>query len=148
LLIALSNVTAAIYYVLAKKYYRNWPKLFVAGISFWVGLGSFFILSLGQQDWQVGQLWQAIGQDWQHPAVWIASGYMAIFGSIIGLTAYIQGQNEIEASEAGVFSYLQPLVYLPLSAWLLQEQLGLWQGLALGVILVGVILTETRRRVI
>ncbi len=148
LLVVLSNITVAIYYILAKKHYKNWPKLFVAGISFWVGLVSFFILSLAQQQWQLGQLWQTIIQDWKHPAVWLASGYMAIFGSIIGLTAYIQGQNDIEASEAGVFSYLQPLVYLPLSAWLLHEQLGLWQGLALGVILVGVMLTESRRRVI
>jgi drug/metabolite transporter (DMT)-like permease len=148
LLIILSNVTVAIYYILAKKQYRNWPKLFVAAISFWVGLVSFFLLSLGQEHWQVGQLWQTIIQDWQHPAVWIASGYMAIFGSIIGLTAYIQGQNDIEASEAGVFAYLQPLVYLPLSVWLLHEQLGWGQIIALGVILVGVVLTETRRRVI
>lgn len=140
------NLTTAAYFVLAKKYYRHWPKLFVAGISFWIGCLSFLVLSLAEINWQPGLFWQAIWQDWHQPAVILASLYMAIFGSIIGLTAYIKGQNGIEASEASVFWYLEPLVYLPLGVLWLGEKINLSQMIALGLIVSGVILAETRRR--
>jgi drug/metabolite transporter (DMT)-like permease len=142
LLVLGQNITTAAYFVLAKKYYKNWPALFVAGVSFWVGLASFFLLSLHEQAWHLPGLWQLIQQDWQQPSVQWASVYMAVFGSIIGLTAYIQGQKYIEASEASVFWYLQPLVYLPLGVWLLHERVGFGEIFALGVILAGVWITE------
>lgn len=146
LLVVGQNITTAIYFILAKKYYHRLPTLFVASISFWIGIGSFWFLSLQEAGWKNSAWIQAILTDWSHPSIWIASFYMAIFGSIIGLTAYIQGQAGIEASEASVFWYLQPLVYLPLAAIMLGEKISLWQTLALIIILGGVILTEYHKR--
>jgi len=144
-LLVLSHVLlAGLYYVLAKKYYHRLPKLFVSTISFWVGLVSFFLLSLMEMSWSWTELVAAIRLDLMETSVWVASGYMAVFGSIIGLTAYIKGQDGIEASEATLFNYLQPLVYLPLAAVLLGEYLGPWQWVILGVIASGVFLAERR----
>lgn len=146
LLIVGQNITTAAYFILAKKYYQTWPKLFVASISFLVGLASFAALSLSEASWNLGSLLQLIQLDWQHPAVGWASIYMAVFGSIIGLTAYIKGQSGVEASEASVFWYLEPLVYVPLGFWLLQEKIQPFQIIALLLILMGVATAEWQRQ--
>jgi drug/metabolite transporter (DMT)-like permease len=144
LLIVAQNTAIALYYILAKKKYAKLPKLFVTTISFYVGLVSFFILSLFEAG-SMGSLQQLIITDWQFPSVWIASGYMALFGSIIGLTAYIKGQDGIEASEASLFTYLDPLVYIPLGILLLGERVFPLQIISVLIILTGVVLAERRR---
>lgn len=146
LLIVGQNITTAAYFILAKKYYQTWPKLFVASISFVVGLISFAFLSWSEANWNLGGLLQLIQSDWQHPTVWWASMYMAVFGSIIGLTAYIKGQSGVEASEASVFWYLEPLVYVPLGFWLLQEKIQPFQIFGLALILIGVATAEWQRQ--
>ncbi len=143
-LIIMQNLTIASYYVLAKKHYQFLPKFFVTTLSFYLGLISFFALSL----WQSGghsQLIQNVQQDFQHFSVWLASGYMALFGSIIALSTYIKGQEKIEASEAALFTYLQPLIYLPLGVFWLGEQIYWWQLLSLLIIFLGVFIAEKRR---
>lgn len=156
------NVATAGYYLLAKRIYHPFPKLLVATLSFWVGLISFTFLALGELWGQINlgavtsltvsrlsNFWlaasQTIAADLSHPQVWIASGYMATFGSIIALTAYIKGQDGMEASEASWVSYLQPLVYIPLSMVVLGEQLYGLQLVSLGLILVGVWWAEKRK---
>ncbi len=144
LLIIGQNLTIAAYYVLAKKHYRYLPKFFVTTLSFYLGLITFLLLSL----WQTGSYQQLLGeihQDLQHFSVWLASGYMALFGSVIALTTYIKGQEKIEASEAALFNYLQPLIYIPLGILWLGEQVYWWQLLSLLIILIGVYLAEHRR---
>jgi drug/metabolite transporter (DMT)-like permease len=143
LLVISQNVAIALYYVLAKTRYAKLPKLFVSTVSFYIGLISFFLLSL----WEAGSmqvLFSTIQSDIQFPSVWIASGYMALFGSIIGLTAYIKGQDGIEASEASLFIYLEPVVYIPLGILLLQERVVPIQIVSLLVILAGIIIAERR----
>lgn len=144
LLIVAQNIAIAAYYILAKKYYKKLPKLFVVSISFYVGIISFLILSLFEVGFSLSKFSIAVAQDFTHPVVWFATLYMAIFGSIIGLTAYIKGQDGIEASEASLFGYLQPLVYIPLGIVLLGEHVYPLQFLALGMILFGVYLAEMR----
>jgi len=144
LLIIGQNLAAAFYFVLAKKHYHKMSKLFVTTISFNIGLVSFFFLSLFEAGASMTHFIQSIQVDLSHQSVWIASIYMAIFGSIIGLTAYIKGQDGIEASEASLFSYLQPLIYLPLGFIMLGEQVTLIQVTLLGLILFGVFFAEKR----
>ncbi|MBD3279580.1 MAG: EamA family transporter [Candidatus Pacebacteria bacterium] len=146
LLIIGQNISTAVYFVWAKKAYRNLPKLFVTTISFYVGLTSFMILSFSEAEFSITKLINQVSLDLQHWQVWLAGLYMALFGSIIGLTAYIKGQDGIEVSEASLFWYLQPLVYIPLGMFFLQETVNWLQGLALALILGGVILAEQRRR--
>ncbi len=145
-LVLLNNVFTAGYFVSAKPHYMGWPKFFVTTISFYVGAVAFGLLSLLELGGDPAQWWQLVRTDLAAPSVWIASGYMALFGSIIGLTAYIKGQEGVETSEASLFWYLQPLVYLPLGVVLLGEQITIWQIAALVVILVGVGVAERRHK--
>lgn len=145
IIIFLSVACNLFYFPLAKKYYHRLPKLFSSTISFYVALISFFFLSLMEANFSLDQLVILVKADWTQPSVWIASFYMAIFGSIIGLTAYFKGQDGIEASEATLFSYLQPLVYLPLGIFFLGEHLYLLQLVALLIIAGGVFIAERRK---
>ncbi len=140
------NIAAAFYFVLAKKHYKKLPKLFVAAVSFVIGMIVFGVLSLWEAGWSHSALLPAIQTDLQSPSVWVAAFYMATFGSIIGLTAYIKGQDGIEASEASLFTYLQPLVYVPLAVLLLGDTLHWGQTLALLLIISGVIVAERRKK--
>ncbi len=145
-LVFVNNIIAAIYFVLAKNHLRKIPKLFATTIGFYVGLVTFAILAIVELHGDVFSLYRNIRIDLTYPSVWFISLYMATFGSIIGLTAYIKGQDEIEASEAGLFGYLQPLVYIPLSYLLFKEGVSLLQIASLGIVLIGVIVAEKRFR--
>lgn len=164
LLIIMQNIATAIAMVLAKKHYKKLPKLFVTGISFYFGAVVFLLLSLGELFFQqqnnltslqetnivlpsiFTHLLLSIQNDLSHPSVWIAAGYMAIFGSIIGLTAYIKGQDGIEASEASLFWYLQPLIFVPAGLMFLKETIHPLQIIAIIVILFGVYIAEKQTK--
>ena len=122
ILVITSNISIGLYYLLAKKTYVELPKIMVSSISFWVGTMTFFLLSLSEIG-DISLLWNSLQFDLAQPTILWPSLYMGIFGSVIGLTAYIIGQNLIEASEAMLFTYLQPLVYIPLSILLFGDQL-------------------------
>lgn len=140
--IIVSNVAAAAYYLLAKKRYAKYPKFLVTGISFWIGAASFLLLALFMSG---TELLPTIQRDLATPAVLWPSLYMATFGSIIGLTMYIKGQNAMEASEASLFTYLHPAVSVPL-AFLLHQEMPTWlMLLALVVIGAGVSTAELPR---
>ncbi len=144
LFVVIYNILTAAYLLLAKKYYRKLPKFFVTSISFVVGSLSFALLSLWEMGFDYLALLSTIGQELSSPGVAIVVLYAAVFGSLVGLTTYIKGQDGIEASEAGLFNYLQPAVYIPLGVLLLGEQLWWWQLAALGVIIYGVYLASKR----
>jgi drug/metabolite transporter (DMT)-like permease len=152
MLIIAQNIATAIGMILAKKYYKNLPKLFVASLSFYFGAVVFFLLSVLElvgsgSTLSLGtQFLNAVAIDMQYSSVWIAAIYMAIFGSIIGLTAYIKGQDGIEASEASLFWYLQPLVFVPAGIMFLQETIHPIQIISMIIILVGVYIAEKRVR--
>jgi drug/metabolite transporter (DMT)-like permease len=134
------------YFPLAKKLYRPYPKFLVTTLSFYVGLVSFGLLAWIETQTDFLGFMAQVSQDLTYSSVWIAAGYTAIFGSIIGLTAYIKGQDTLEASEASWFWYLQAAVALPAGMLLLGDHVTINQLLALGVILLGIILAEKRSR--
>ncbi len=145
ILLVLQNVAEAGFFLTAKRRYASLPKLFVTAVSFWVGLIGFALL--GMLKLKLGPTAFALDtwQDFQQPSAIFAATYMAIFGSIIGLTTYIAGQNLIEASEASIFRYLQPLVYIPLAIFLLGEKFNVVTITALAFIALGVYLAEYRK---
>lgn len=116
-LMLLQNVLWAIYLVAAKRVYRHVPKLAVTSISFFVGAVSFFLLSQSSSNPLL-----LAPLELNNPSVLLAVVYMAIFGSIIGATTYLIGQNMIEVSEATLFTYLEALVALPAAMFFLGEQ--------------------------
>lgn len=134
------------YFPLARKHYKQFPKLLIASLSFWIGLVSFLVLSAVEVQFSGPALLTAIQMDLAVPTVWLAAGYMALLGSIVALTAYIRAQDTLESSEASLFTYLQPLVYIPLGIWLLNESIVPLQILALKLIGLGVFIAEKRWR--
>lgn len=144
LLILAQNCVQASYFILAKRYYQTIPKFLITAISFNVGMVTFFFLSLLELDFDTVALMRAVSVDLQSIPVWWSVFYMAVFGSIVAATAYIKGQENIEASEASLFHYLQPLVYLPLGVLLLGETLTITQVSLMILILVGVGLAQVR----
>lgn len=146
ILIVTAILSESAYFIAAKKYYKKVPKLFVASISFLVGAVSFGLLSLWQNMGSISAVTTELSTNFSNTYVGFATFYMAVFGSIIGLTLYIKGQDAIEASEASLFRYLQPAVYLPLGVLVLNETITLSQWLGLGLILVGFVVAELGRK--
>jgi len=85
-------------------------------------------------------------QDFNQLPILITLLFMSIGATIIGWTAYIKAQELIEISEAGLFTYLQPAVYIPLGAVLLGESVSGLQIVALGLIIVGVFTAGRRKK--
>lgn len=141
LLMIFQNGIWALYLIVAKKIYRKYPMMAVTGISFFVGLVSFFVLSLPS-----GNPILSFIKNMSHPPVFFAVVYMAIFGSMIGATTYLFGQNLIEASEASMFTYLQVLVALPLSIVWLGERMTPLMAIGAAIIALGVYLGELKGR--
>ncbi len=156
------SLVTSLYYILAKRYYHDIPKLFAAAVSFWLGAVSFYLISLGEYLWNtrwntVDTASQLISLESLHsfhalltaeiaiPLVLGISLYMGVTNSIIGLSAYFKAQDLIEASEAVLAQYLSPLVYIPLGIILLGERVSFSQMALLGVILLGVMIAEWRR---
>jgi len=77
----------------------------------------------------------------------IAVVYMGIFGSILGLTLYLIGQDKIEASEASLFTYLQPIFSVPTAILLLSESVSILNIVAIIIIITGVYLAEKRGKI-
>jgi drug/metabolite transporter (DMT)-like permease len=140
-LILLQSLIGATYLLLAKTHYQALPKLFVSSLSFCLSLVSFYFLSLTQSS-------APLLQDLSTPIVLISALYMGIFGSLFAATLYIYGQNLIEASEASLFSYLQPLISVPLAIWWLKDTLNPSIILSIAIIALGVYLAERRRDII
>lgn len=146
LLVFSQNISESGYFLLAKKRYAKIPKFFVTAVSFWIGALTFGPLSALQQGLSLPLF---LSQAWDHffiPPVFVAVTYMATFGSIIGLTAYIIGQNLVEASEASLYRYLQPLVYIPLSVLVLKEQITPLLLPSMLLIGIGVFIAEYRKK--
>lgn len=138
-LILLQNIIWAGYLVMAKKTYRKVSMLAVTTVSFWIGTITFFILSLPS-----GNPLTFLGAEIMQSQVFWAVIYMAIFGSIIGATTYLAGQNLIEISEASLFTYLQPLIAIPASLIFLRETISPLTIMAIVLIFIGVITGEKK----
>jgi drug/metabolite transporter (DMT)-like permease len=141
LLILAQNITIASYYLLAKKYYQGLNKWGVTHLSFWVGIFGFTAIALISGKLTTGYyLLDTVSSLWPLAAIL----YMGIGGSILGLTLYLIGQDKIEASEAAVFTYLQPVVAIPAAIVLLNESISPLEILGALVIATGVYITEKR----
>ncbi len=75
-------------------------------------------------------------------SAWLGLGYLAVFGSLVGFTAFAYCLNELPASTVGTYAYVNPVVAVALGAVLLHEPVS--AGLLLGglLILVSVLLSS------
>jgi len=81
------------------------------------------------------------------PNAWWALLYLAVFGSLVGFTAFAFCLNELPATTVGTYAYVNPVVAVVLGSVFLGEPVS--AGLVAGAVLIlgAVLLTTTRRRV-
>lgn len=111
----------ALFTLLAKK--AKLDPFTLTAISFVVGMVVFFPFLLTKPLPPV------------NPKAFFGILYMALFGSLIAYFTYIYGLAKIEASEATIFTYLQPLFAIPLAAVWLKETITL--SFLTGALLIG-----------
>jgi len=71
--------------------------------------------------------------------------YMAILGSVIAYFTYIYGFSKIEASEATLFTYLEPVFAIPVAILFLGEKPSPLFLLGAFLIVGGVLISQTRK---
>lgn len=71
--------------------------------------------------------------------VWLLSAILGFFCTFLPATLLTQGIRRIGAPQAALISGVSPVITLALGAWLLNDNLTLWQFCGAGLILVGVI---------
>jgi drug/metabolite transporter (DMT)-like permease len=75
-----------------------------------------------------------------------ALGYLILFGSLVGFTAFAYCLHELPASTVGTYAYVNPVVAVALGAALLGEPLSVGLLVGAAMILAAVLLTTLRRR--
>lgn len=132
------TVSWMIYMLLAKVHYQGVNKIFVTTISSLVGLITYGIIMavLGFEP--------PVSVALSSTDVLRAVLYMGALGTPFAVSLYLYGLNRIEASEATLFSYLQPLIYIPLSVLWLGDQIIPAQLVGLFIVAIGVIIAERR----
>lgn len=142
ILVLIGNIIGVVGLIWAKKEKKNYTHFQVSYFSFLSAVISFTLLALLFEP--------AFTQDFlgilRQPALW-GILYMATFGSIIAYSAMIYGQSLIEVSEASLFTYLQPLFAMPLAIFWLKESLSPVFLFGSLLILLGVFLSEDKRRI-
>jgi drug/metabolite transporter (DMT)-like permease len=79
---------------------------------------------------------------------WPGICYMAVLGSVVAYFTYIYGFSKIEASEATLFTYLEPIFAVPVAIVLLKETPSLLFLSGAGLIVVGVIISQVRKPIL
>jgi drug/metabolite transporter (DMT)-like permease len=77
---------------------------------------------------------------------WLALAYLAVFGSLVGFTAFAYCLNELPASTVGTYAYVNPVVAVALGSLVLGEPLSAGLLLGAALILVAVLLSTIRGR--
>lgn len=145
LLIILANFSWVAYTLLSKKINgRHVPTLIQTGISFAAGSITSLPLAIWEQQrfWAQGKSLAILTLSFKP---WLAIIYLAIFSSVLAYFLYEWSLKKIEASEATIFSYLQPIFTLPAAYLILGEWTNnpfFWVGCLLAT--VGVTITEWR----
>ena len=143
-LIMLSNLTWVAYVILSKMTLKQAVSpLFLVTSSFVLGFLSLFPLALLTTGSLADLVNEVVEQPFMsHIGVW----YMALFSGALAYFLYQEGQRRIEASEATIFYYLTPIFGVPLSILWLGEKITLPFILGSLIIVIGVFITEYKRR--
>lgn len=104
------------------------------------------IVSAGIQQLATGMVF-AIPAGLGRPAHWTsrsieATLYLAIFGGLIGYSAYVIAVTRLPVAITSVYSYINPLVAVLLGIWLYGEPFSAREGVAMATIFAGVALVR------
>ena len=72
------------------------------------------------------------------PEAWVAWGYLVVFGSIFGFTAFIRAIKLLPMSVAMTYAYVNPIIAVALGAVILKEPITVWTLAGAALILLGV----------
>jgi drug/metabolite transporter (DMT)-like permease len=139
LLILLGSLAWASFSLLRRKEGEGIDSFVLSSLSFLIGLAVLFPL----------MVWLKLPLDLNQiplSALWGVL-YMAILGSVVAYFTYIYGFSKIEASEATLFTYLEPIFAIPVAIVFLKETVS--PPFLFGALLtaVGVIISELRVKV-
>lgn len=71
-----------------------------------------------------------------------ATVYLAVFGGIVGYSAYVIAITRLPVAIASLYSYVNPLVAVLLGVWFYGETFTAREGIAMAIIFVGVALVK------
>jgi len=140
LLIIASDITWTAYVILSKEEFKKHSPYVIRATSFFTGLFTIFPLALAEQG----------GRLFNYQALVLTSGalwgvlYMSLFSSVVAYFTFQLGLKLIEASEATLFAYLQPIFAAPLAVFWLGERVTPTFLIGVAVIASGVFLAEYR----
>lgn len=139
--------------------------------SFGSMLAGFGLIQLGYAGWGIGSILQRRLKTEAHPIVsagvqqlatglafaipalagsrphWTARGiaatlYLAMFGGLIGYSAYLIAMRRLPVAITSIYSYINPLVAVLLGVWLYGEPFSAREGVAMAIIFTGVALVK------
>ncbi len=149
ILIFAGNSAWLLYVLLEKKRFLNIKgiqkkKYHFEGMafSFIVAFVSFIPLSIIE----INNHPQVIENIFSNKEALLGVFYMGVFSSIVAYLAYDYGLSLIEASETGIYSYLQPLFTIPAAFLLLGEKPSLYLLPGGVLIVIGFITSEANRK--
>jgi|SRR5579864_580294 len=88
-------------------------------------------------------------ESWHLPLVlsaWLAWAYLMVLGSLIAFNAYMLLLARTSASVAASYTFVNPVVALCLGVTLGAEVVSVWEWIAAGVIMVGILLLLNKQR--
>jgi len=143
LLAILANISWVLYILITKKEMRhNTNVLFMTTYMFVLGFISSLPFALFQSGGVTNLLYIiSLAPFKAHLGVW----YMAVFSGSLAYFLYQEGQKNIEASEATLFSYLSPVFAAPLAVFWLKEEVTIPFLIGTTIIILGVFIAEYRR---
>lgn len=141
-------------------------------------LGGFLLLQFGALCWAIGSVWQRKLRGRAHPFVsggvqqlatgivyavpafleptqtdWTTRGtlavlYLAVFGGLVGYSAFIYSMHHLPVALMSIYTYINPLVAVALGWWFYREPFGWRETAAMFVIFTGVAIVKwtTARR--
>jgi len=142
------------------------------GLGLHALLGGFFLLQFGGISWAVGSVWQRRMGGRVHPFVsggvqqlatgivfaipallepqpaeWTLKGalavlYLAVFGGIVGYSAFIYSMHHLPVALVSIYTYVNPVVAVALGWWFYREPFGWRETSAMGIIFAGVAIVK------
>jgi drug/metabolite transporter (DMT)-like permease len=97
------------------------------------GAVCFLFAAVGRGEWAQVQWGQVPGH------AWFGMGYLVVFGSIVGYSAYVWLLSVRPAAQVSTYAYVNPVVAVLLGVFLGNEALG-WREIAGLVVILGGVL--------
>jgi drug/metabolite transporter (DMT)-like permease len=131
-------IASAVYavYIL---YLRNKPK--VPDLVYFTGLSlAAFVSSVPLLAAEI-----ALGKSfWPTPTGWAVLTFIAVFPSLLAQLFFIRSVQLVGPNRAGLFTNLVPVFGIILSVLMVGEAFGIYQALALGLVVGGILIAERR----